>query len=301
MYEKFGPRFANLGNAADPPTDQKSGFGLIHDGSIPDMNTFLSVQVFNLSPGDVKDISAFTMMFPTGTRPAVGRNLTVPQGTPPTGTPAQESLLTTLIGLGNLPNANRHCELVAVARSSGAGARLRSWYLNGGAPGGLWTTDLAGEPQITTFDLRSQAGAPITFTCATIGSGVRLGADRDEDGVLNGGDCAPADASAWQAPGLVAGVQVDRPAHLTWDAQVSLDGAPIAYEIAGANLSTLAASGFTTAGCLAGSLSAAAWDDARPDPPVGDGYYYEVRARKACGTGGFGPGREAMEALVCSP
>jgi len=300
QYEKFGPRFADPANG-DPPADQKSGFGLVHDGSIPDQNTFLSLGVFNLTPDDVRNISAFTMMFPTGTRPAVGRNLTVPPGAAPTGTPQQESLLATLINLGNLADPGRHCELTAAARSTGTGARERTWFLDGGAPGGLWTTDQPGESQVTTADLRTAAGGPITFTCATLGSGVRLGADRDEDGAFNGGDCAPADPAQWQRPGEVGNVQVASPAHLTWDAQVSLDATPVTYEVAGALLSTLPGSGVGAAACLSGSLPVAEWDDARPDPPAGDGYYYLIRARKPCGNGGFGAGRAAMEALACSP
>jgi len=298
MYEKFGPRF---GKPGDPPTDQKSGFGVTHDGAIPDQNTFLSAGVFNLSADDVKNISAFVAMFPTGTRPAVGRSLTVPAGAPPTGTPQQENLLGTLVALGNLADANRHCELTAAARSAGTGARERTWFLNGGAPGGLWTTDVPAETQVTTATLRGTAGGPITFTCATIGSGVRLGADRDEDGVFNGGDCAPGDASQWQAPGEVTNLQVNSPSHLAWDAQLSADPTPASYEVAGALLSTLPGNGVGLASCLSGLLAVAQWDDARPDPPVGDGYYYLVRATKPCGSGGFGAGRAAMDALACAP
>jgi len=300
MYEKLGPRFGDVDDAADRP-DQKSGFGLVHDGTIPDMNTFLSAGVFNLSVDDAKNISAFSMMFPTGTRPAVGQNLTLPPGAPPTGGPEQEALLTTLVALGNLADPSRHCELTAAGRTSSPGARQRTWFLDGTAQGGFWTTDLAGEAQVTTAQLRGQAGGPITFTCVTIGSGVRLGADRDEDLAFNAGDCAPADPSEWGLPGPVTGVQVDPVSHIVWDAQVSPDPAPLTYEVAGGDLSAVPASGFAMAGCLVGDLSAAEWNDARPDPPADDGYYYLVRARKPCGTGGFGPGRETIEALACSP
>ncbi|HKQ97984.1 MAG TPA: YncE family protein [Candidatus Polarisedimenticolia bacterium] len=301
MYEKFGPRFANLANPNDQPADQKSGFGLTHDGSIPDLNTFLSVSVFSLTPDDVKNISAFTMLFPTGTRPAVGRNVTLPAGAPPTGTAAQESLLQTLVAIGNLADLNRHCELVAAGRSGGPGARERTWFLSGGAPGGFWTSDTTGEAPVSTATLRTNAGGPITFTCATRGSGVRMGADRDEDGTFNGGDCAPGDAQQWQTPSEVTGLFVTPAAHLAWDAQVSVDPTPIVYDVAGANLSTLASGGLGGAGCLSGTLASPAWDDARPAPPVGDGYYYLVRAKKPCGSGGFGGANAALDALACSP
>jgi hypothetical protein len=300
MYEKVGPRFGNVANAADRP-DQKSGFGLVHDGTIPDMNTFLSASVFSLTADDVKNISAFSMMFPTGTRPAVGRNLTLPPGTPPTGPPVAENLLATLVGLGNLADAGRHCELTASARSQPPAPRLRTWFLNGTDQGGLWTTDVAGEAQVTTAQLRQQAGGPITFTCATIGSGVRLGADRDEDLTLNGDDCAPANPSEWALPGMVTGMLVDATSRLTWDAQVSPDPAPLAYEVAGGTLSSLPSNGFGLAGCLAGDLVAPEWTDGRPNPPRGDGYFYLARARKPCGAGAFTSGSGAVEALSCSP
>ena len=184
MYEKRGPRFGSFTNALDPPADQKSGFGFIHDGSIPDLGTFLSASVFSLTAQQVRDIALFMLHFPTENRPAVGRNLTLPPGTPPTGTPTQESALAVLVARGNLADPARHCELVATARGGG---RVRGWYLNGGgATGGSWTTDVAAEPQVTTTALRQNAGGALTFLCATVGSGVRLGADLDEDGLLNG-------------------------------------------------------------------------------------------------------------------
>jgi hypothetical protein len=173
--------------------------------------------------------------------------------------------------------------------------------LNGTGQGGLWTTDVAGEPQVTTTALREQAGGPITFTCAMVGSGVRLGVDRDEDLTLNGDDCAPADASEWALPGPVSGLQVDAATHLTWTALVPPDFAPLTYDVAGGNLSALPSGGFSLAGCLAGGLPVADWTDTRPNPPVGDGYYYIVRAKKPCGAGPFGPSGGAIDALACSP
>ncbi|HYV17753.1 MAG TPA: hypothetical protein VFC25_01835 [Verrucomicrobiae bacterium] len=297
IYEKFGPRF---GTAA-APNDQKGGFGLTHDGAVPDMNTFLSINVFNLTPDDVKNISAFTMMFPTGTRPAIGRNVTVPAGAPPTGTAAQEALLSQLLILGNGASTTRHCELVAAAMSSGPGARERTWFLNGGvSSGGTWSTDVANELPVPTAQLRSQAGGPITFTCATLGSGMRLGGDRDEDGMPNASDFCPGDASVFEAPALVTGVAVDAAASVSWSPLTPADGAPVLYDVAGGSLSSVPGSGFASAACLAGGLPGTAWTDARPNPAVGNGFYYLVRGRKSCGAGSFGSGT-GPDALSCSP
>ncbi len=312
LYEKFGPRFGSFTNPADPPADQKTGFGFIHDGSIPDLGTFLLFGGFNFTDGfgeppeaaiqRIRDLTLFLLHFPTGSKPAVGQNLTVPAGAPPTGTLTQEALLATLITFGNLADPNRHCELVAMASSAG---RERTWYLNGGAPGGLWTTDVAGEPQLTTTSLRQGASGPITFLCATIGSGVRLGADRDEDGALNGSDCNPADPTnaGPPAPTEVTNVQASPTAPLlAWDDQSGVSGPATVYDIAGGGLLALQSSRDLAAStsCLAGALAPASYDDSRPDPPAGDGYYYLVRAENGCGNGGWGPNRSNLGALACS-
>ena len=46
MYEKVGMLF---GPHAGPPPDRKAGFGFTHDGSIPDLGTFFSANVFTRS------------------------------------------------------------------------------------------------------------------------------------------------------------------------------------------------------------------------------------------------------------
>src|SRR3989442_9077372 len=178
LYEKFGPRFGPPGTAAPP--DSKTGFGFIHDGSIPDLGTFLSAQVFTLTAQEVRDLTVFLMHFPTGVKPSVGRNLTVPAGPPPTGTPEQEALLTALVGLGNLADPGRHCELVAYTPSS---SRTRSYYLNGGiGSGGVWATRRASEPQVNTAGLRPGAARPPTLPFAPTRSGAGPGAPPDPGG-----------------------------------------------------------------------------------------------------------------------
>lgn len=315
LYEKFGPRFGSFTNPADPPADQKSGFGFIHDGSIPDLGTFLSTN-FDFTdennPGEppeaaiqrVRDLTLFLLHFPTGSKPAVGQNLTVPAGAPPTGTPTQEALLSTLLTFGNLADPSRHCELVAMARTGG---RERSWYLNGGigdGSGGRWTTDVNGEAQVTTAALRQGALGPVTLLCATTGSGVRLGADRDEDGFYNGGDVAPNDPcnASPPLPLEVTNVVANTSAPLlAWDDQSARSGATTRYDVAGGNLQSLRSFGPGAAtSCQATSLSQPSYDDARPNPAGGDGYYYLVRAENGCGNGGWGPNRSDLDALACS-
>jgi len=300
MYEKFGPRF---GVASDPNShpDSKTGFGFIHDGAIPDLNTFLASQVFTVTPQQIRDLSLFLLFFPTGIRPSVGKEVTVPAGPPIDPNAPPERLIASLLALGNAADPNRHCELTASARQGG---RERSWFLNGGlASGGLWTTDTDGEAQVATATLRASVAGPITFLCATLGSGPRLGVDRDLDGHVNGSDCSDGDAAHFQPPVEVANVTAggSPSALLAWDDQSSLLGASVRYDVVGGSLLALRVSGLGPAtSCLAGGVEIPSWDDARSAPPPGDGWYYLVRAGNAECSGGFGPGRGAIEPLACA-
>jgi hypothetical protein len=295
MYDKFGPVLAGPGETTMPAT--KTGVGHIHDGSIPDLFHFLSAQVFTLSAANqaqqVRDIASFMFHFPTGVRPSVGRQLSLPAGTPPTGSPADEALLGRIMLLGNVSDTNRHCELVA---ATVAGGRLRTYHQSGTD---LWTTDLSGEPAITTQQLREGAQQPITFTCVPLGSGTRLGGDRDEDSVLNGDDCAPADPFTLAEPATVGGVTVDGESAIAWDDQSPTSGASIRYDVLGGDLSALQSVGIGVTTCIADDLEAAAYVDGRPPPPTGDGYFYLIRASNPCAVASLGGGREALETLDC--
>ena len=70
IYEKIGPVF---GDHVGAPPEVRSGIGLGHDGSVPDIGTFLSINVFTMTPQQVRDVSAFVMHFPTSTKPGVGQ------------------------------------------------------------------------------------------------------------------------------------------------------------------------------------------------------------------------------------
>ncbi|MCI0656304.1 MAG: hypothetical protein L0170_04445, partial [Acidobacteria bacterium] len=270
MYVKFGPTFGPPGTT-NPP-ESKTGFGFIHDAAVPDLGTFLSAGVFNLTAPQVRDIAAFMFDFPSGTRPSIGRHVTVPPGAPPQGSPSEENLIATLIQVGNLAASGRHCELVASVPSA---ARLRAYYLDGGVgTGGLWTTDVAGESQVGTDALRGGATGPVTFLCVPVGEGIRQGSDLDEDSFSNGDDCNAADSGAWAAPAEVTNLTLSSgaPTQAAWDEQGTQVGPGVNYELVGGSLAQLRSSGLASAtSCLAGALSSNAYGDTRPAPPVGDG------------------------------
>ncbi len=301
MYEKFGPRFGSHTNPMDPPADQKSGFGFSHNGSIPDLGTFFSATVFTVNAQAVRDISMFMLHFPTGIRPSVGRHVTVPPGAPADPNAPPEVLVTRLIQLGNLADPGRHCELTAWAEVGPPASRIRSWTLDGGSgSGGLWTTDVNGEAKVGTATLRASATGPITFLCTTLGAGTRLGVDADLDGVLNGGDCSDGDPAFSAAPGEVSHVVASTGSPLlAWDDQSGSVGPGVVYEIAGGTAGGLLSSGLGPSTACLDAVTATSWDDPRPAPPLGEAYYYLVRARTAECAADFGAGRGAIEPLDC--
>jgi hypothetical protein len=146
--------------------------------------------------------------------------------------------------------------------------------------------------------LRQGAASPITFRCAPLGSGARLGGNRDEDLALDGDDCAPADAGAWEAPVSVTGLLATAAA-LTWNDQAPTTGPGIVYDVLGGDLSDLHASGIDATGCVAGDVETPSYSDPRPNPPATDGYYYLIRPENVCGAGSLGPGRESIQGLAC--
>ena len=295
MYEKQGPVF---GSYASPP-DVKSGFGFTHDGSIPDLATFLSAIVFTLDSFQVRDIAMFMNFFPTGMKPSVGRQVTLPGGAPGDPNLPAEQLLAALIPLGNLADPNHHCELVATTSD---GTRVKSWYLNGGVgTGGLWTSDVPLAPQVSTSALRTGATGPITFLCMPPGSGMRMGSDRDEDGVLNGADCSDGDPLHAASPVEVGGLVVsDTAPLLTWDDQAALAGDGVYYEVVGGLAGTLRTTGLAAStSCVSGPIVDPEFNDTRPNPPLKSIYYYLVRARTPECAGGYGAGHTSIEPLSC--
>jgi YVTN family beta-propeller protein len=295
IYDKPGPV---LPDPMGPVTETKTGFGLIHDGSVPDMFRFLSNSVFSLPDAnqarELRDISTFMFYFPTGIKPSVGRQATVPAGAPPTGSAGDETLIATLISLGDRIDSNRHCDLAAAALSGG---RMRRWHLHDGS----WNTDAAAEPPVSTTTMRTGASGPVTFTCVTLDSGPRLGGDLDEDIVLDGDDCAPADAASWAPTITISNLTLEKSGvtQLSWGDQSVGAGPGLAHDVLGGDLSALRTFGIAATTCVDGSIQVNGYDDPRTDPVAGDGYVYLVRITNGCGTATLGVGRGAAETVVC--
>ena len=124
------------------------------------------------------------------------------------------------------------------------------------------------------------------------GIGDACDADLDGDGRANTSDCAPADPTAQDPPAAeINGVAVSGAgaATLTW---TPLGGAPITWTydlLRGSLQQAHADNSLAAATCLATAVPAAPFSDTAPPAP-GDGFYYLVRVRNACGPGPLGAG-----------
>lgn len=190
QYEKVG--------FESTQTDNVAGFGFLHDGSVDSLAAFFSASTFSVrSDQEVADLVALTMAFSGSDFPvqpitsvpvplskdspaAVGKQLTLTGATPPR---ALEML-----------QLARQRQVDLIARSALLGFAFdveqdRFVRSDGGAP-------LSAEALAAT----ASAAAPLTLTVVPRGLGMRLGVDRDGDGVGDARELAigsdPADAQS---------------------------------------------------------------------------------------------------------
>ncbi|HKB15431.1 MAG TPA: hypothetical protein VKF62_05165, partial [Planctomycetota bacterium] len=179
LYEKVGFERA--------PGPQRSGFGFRHDGEVDTILTFLQQPQFQTLAANTPaaatnrlDLQAFLLCFDTGTKPAVGYGRTV------TAANATSPAVDADFVLLSAQQAAGACDLVAKGVENG---EPRGWLYSGGS----FLPDLAAGAPLTWTDMQNAAVAGTsTFTLigVPVGSGQRIGIDRDLDGVLDG-DEAP--------------------------------------------------------------------------------------------------------------
>jgi len=201
------------------PHISTAGFGMLHEGSFDNLDTFVGSAVFDMdSDQDVSDVLAFLLCIngdgfadlagqagaPTFFSPpelpvaggvgqlgpdggdtqtghaAVGKQVTILSGTP---SAADLAFIDTMVALAE---ANK-VDLIVSGVKDGLN---RGWYLipEGGerAPGDNFVSDINDESD-SLSELLSYAGAgtPMTFMGVPNGLGLRMGIDRDEDGFYN--------------------------------------------------------------------------------------------------------------------
>ena len=187
LYQKVG-RF-------NVPGPQVSGFGLLHDGTLDTIVSFLRLDTF-FFPGNTEEekdvtrrlLESYIMAFDTGMAPAVGRQLTVSDQLRERDRQLIDLLMTRA--------AAGDCDLTARGWEQ---KRLRGWLLRDGRFYG----DRSDETMLNLEELLSRyrrQGEPLTFTCVPPGDGLRSALDRDLNGYLDGdepvGDSYPADINS---------------------------------------------------------------------------------------------------------
>jgi hypothetical protein len=167
--------------------DQVRGFGFFHDGSLDTVFRFLNLVPFNESPvgnpegfpvspeGDAmrRNVEAYMLEFETNFAPIVGQQVTL-AATPSAAERGRADLLEARAELGE-------CDLVVKMRLPDREAGFL--YVGGGR----FVPDRAGLGSLGSGQLRNLAAvSPLTYTAVPPGSGLRIGLDRDADGVLDG-------------------------------------------------------------------------------------------------------------------
>lgn len=187
LYQKVG-MFGSTGNPADgyPHTgDQIRGFGYMPDGSIDTVSEFLTLD-FNQfgfsSESNKQDVVDFALSMVGEMAPIVGQQVTLSaKNYHDIDVHARIDLM---IERARVTTPRPECDLVVKA------------FVNGKTIGaimladGRFITDRYYAPEFSDDRIRGLINEhkenTITYTCAPPGSGIRMGIDRNEDGILDG-------------------------------------------------------------------------------------------------------------------
>ena len=180
VYQKMN--FNNVPNAASI-----GGFGIIHDGTDPSLQVFLSRPAFPAIRNNTaikNNLAAFVQSFDTGTAPAVGYTRTISAANVASTSVSNDWAL-----LESQAAAITNIDLVVKGTIDG---KLHGLLYQPGL--GTYRTDSAILAALNHGQLVAKiaAGDRLTIMGVPPGSGVRMGIDRDEDGVLDGDLPAPA-------------------------------------------------------------------------------------------------------------
>jgi YVTN family beta-propeller protein len=173
LYQK---RFFNTASGAT----SLDGFGLTHDGTDPGLFAFISRPVFTNFTNDTvrkTNISAFLLCLDTGTAPAVGFTHTV------TATNVADPAVTNDWTLLQSQAAASNIDLIAKGTVDGQQRGLVYDPVSNS-----YLSDKTGVGPFSQAELQAKiaAGDILSITGVPLGSGVRMGIDRDLDGRLDG-------------------------------------------------------------------------------------------------------------------
>lgn len=178
LYDKLGFDMTS--------TKSRSGFGILHDGSVDGLSRFLSESAFEPEDDqEVADLVALMMAFSGSDFPGSAETFE-PPGTASLDAHAAVGQQLTLIAAATTPKLDAFVALAEVAKidlvaHSTLAGTPRGWRYAGGSQ---FAADEMGE---TASLAQLLAGAtpsqPLSFTCVPAGCGERLGGDRDRDGL----------------------------------------------------------------------------------------------------------------------
>jgi YVTN family beta-propeller protein len=202
VYQKVGmfgmPAIGGIPQHGSPTAEQVRGFGLLHDGAVDTLVSFLSGSVFQFPSGDLQriEVANFVLAIDSDLAPIVGQQLTL------TAANGSDSAVLARLGLlvqragtkyPPITSAPNECDLVVKGRIAG---QPHGWWMS--SPG-VFAPDVDRAPAISDASLRALAavaGQELTYTCVPPGSGVRLGIDRggvgdssQPDGIGDGSQC----------------------------------------------------------------------------------------------------------------
>ena len=181
--ESPDPAVANINTG-----DQVRGFGFFHDGSVDTIFRFLKIIVFQHAddgpfpnPGGFaigatgdeqrRQTEQFVLAFPSNMAPVVGQQVTINKKNIHAITPHLQ-LLMARANVGE-------CDLIA--KQTRKNIEHGYVYLND-----RFKPDSINKPSVSVLKLIKSKNKGTTFTCTPPGSGIRMGIDRNEDGVLDG-------------------------------------------------------------------------------------------------------------------
>ena len=189
LYQKVGmfgmaaiPGFVNTGDNGNKG-DQVRGFGFLHDGSIDTVFRFHNAVVFNASSGNPagftgdtqrRQVEQFLLAFDSNLAPIVGQQITLSSTNASTAGPRIDLLIARA--------AAGECELTVKGTIGGV---QRGAYRTAA---GTFQPDRNSDPPLSDAAVRAFTATPgqeLTYTCVPVGSGIRIGVDRDEDGAFD--------------------------------------------------------------------------------------------------------------------
>ena len=164
--------------------DQIRGFGFTKNGSVDTLARFHSSPFFTFPGGQaqIKQMDEFLMAFDSELKPVVGQQISLSR--------KNRSVVSDRIDLLISQASIGNTDLIVKAQK---GKKSRGWVYENG----LFKPDQKNKAALSDEKLRTLArrGYVLTYTAVPLGSGLRMGIDRDEDGVLDGDDACPTIAS----------------------------------------------------------------------------------------------------------